>query len=257
VEARAGRLDGKVAFVTGSSRGIGAAIARLFARAGAKVAVHGRDTAAVSRVVTEIQSGGGVAMPVVADVTDFDQLVAAQQAIQQRFGAVDVLVANAGGSLTPPMPLEEITEANWRATVDGNLTATFLTVKCFLPAMKERRSGTIITISSAAGRVAHPRAPIQYSVAKAGIELLTQDVAAQAGAFNIRANCIAPDTILTEKNEQRIPADQRPALVAAHHLKRLGMPEDVAEAALFLASEQSSWITGVILDVAGGAVMLR
>jgi 3-oxoacyl-[acyl-carrier protein] reductase len=141
--------------------------------------------------------------------------------------------------------------------LDGNLTATFLTIKSFLPGMKERRAGNIITISSAAGRRPHPRSPIAYSVAKAGIELMTQDVAAQAGPYCIRANCIAPETILTERNKQRIPDEQRAALIEDHPIKRLGTPDDVARAALFLASEDASWITGVILDVAGGAVMVR
>jgi 3-oxoacyl-[acyl-carrier protein] reductase len=112
-------------------------------------------------------------------------------------------------------------------------------------------------VSSAAGRRANPRSPIAYAAAKAGVELLTQDVATQAGPFNIRVNCIAPETILTEKNLERIPEAQRTQLVDAHPLKRLGTPEDIARAAVFLASDDSGWITGVILDVAGGAVMVR
>ena len=151
--------------------------------------------------------------------------------------------------MTPWSPLPE--------TVHPNLTATFLTIKSFLPSMKERRAGNIITISSAAARRPHPRSPIAYAAAKAGIELMTQAVAAQAGPYRIRANCIAPETILTERNEQRIPDEQKAALIEAHPVKRLGTPDDVARAALFLASENADWITGVILDVNGGAVMLR
>src|SRR5690348_4639996 len=113
--------------------------------------------------------------------------------VEQGLGPVDILIANAGGSFTPPAPLEDIPEEGWRATVDGNLLATFLTLKSFLPGMKQRRSGTIITISSTAGRRAHPQSPIPYAAAKAGIALMTQDVAAQAGPFGIRANCIAPE----------------------------------------------------------------
>ncbi len=143
----------------------------------------------------------------------------------------------------------------WRASIDGNLTATFLTLKSIIPGMKERKSGNIITISSAAGRRPHPRSPIPYAAAKAGIQLLTQDVASQVGPFGIRANCIAPETILTERNAQRIPETQKPALVEMHPIRRLGTPDDVAHAALFLASAESAWISGVILDVAGGAVM--
>jgi 3-oxoacyl-[acyl-carrier protein] reductase len=112
-------------------------------------------------------------------------------------------------------------------------------------------------MSSSAGRRPHPRSPSPYAAAKAGIELVTQQVAAQAGPFGVRVNCIAPETILTERNEQRIPAAQKKDLAEAHPIQRLGVPDDVARAALFLASEDASWITGVILDVAGGATMVR
>jgi 3-oxoacyl-[acyl-carrier protein] reductase len=135
------------------------------------------------------------------------------------------------------------------------LLATFLTLKSFLPGMKERGRGNIITITSAAGRRADAQSPIAYSAAKAGIGLLTQDVAAQAGPFGIRANAIAPETILTTQNQERIPQALQESLTTMHPLKRLGTPQDVANAAVFLASDRSSWITGVILDVAGGAVM--
>jgi len=193
---------------------------------------------------------------VTGDVTDFGEVEAMRGRIEDALGPVDILVANAGGSLTPPAPLEEIPEDGWRATVDGNLLATFLTLKSFLPGMKERRRGAIITVSSAAGRRADPRSPIPYAAAKAGIALLTQDVAAQAGPFGIRVNCIAPETILTEGNQSRIPAELQATLADWHPLKRLGTPQDVADAAAFLVSEEGAWITGVVLDVAGGAVMV-
>ena len=102
-----------------------------------------------------------------------------------------------------------------------------------------------MTISSAAGRKPHPQAPIPYSAAKAGIQILTQDVAAQAGPYGIRVNCIAPETILTERNRQRIPEAQQEAMVEWHPIRRLGTPEDVAQAALYLVSDQSAWITGI------------
>jgi 3-oxoacyl-[acyl-carrier protein] reductase len=249
-------LSGKVALVTGSSRGIGAAIARLFARQGAKVALHGRDRVALSAVAVEIDSSGGAAMQVVADVTKFADIEAMRHQVEQEFGPIDILVANAGGSFTMPGPLEETSEEGWHASVAGNLTATFLTLKSFLPSMKQRNSGTIITISSAAGRRPHPQAPIPYSAAKAGIQILTQDLAAQAGPFGIRVNCIAPETILTERNQQRIPEGQQKSLVELHPIRRLGTPEDVARAALYLASEEAAWVTGVVLDIAGGAIMV-
>ena len=144
-----------------------------------------------------------------------------------------------------------------RAAIDGNLTATFLTLKSVLPGMKQRRAGAIVTISSAAARRPHPASPLPYAAAKAGIELLAQQVAAQAGPYNVRVNCIAPETILTEDNQRHIPEAMQTELIAQHPLKRLGTPEDVANAALFLASDDAGWITGVILDVAGGAVLVR
>ena len=249
-------LSGKVALVTGSSRGIGAAISRLLADQGAKVALHGRDTTALSAIRNEIEGNGGVATQVVADVTKFAEIEAMRQQVEENLGPIAILVANAGGSLTMPEPIEEISEEGWHASVDGNLTATFLTIKSVLPGMKQRRTGNIITISSSAGRRPHPQAPIPYSAAKAGMQILTQDVAAQAGPFGIRVNCIAPEVILTERNRERIPESQQKSLAEVHPIRRLGVPEDVAQAALFLASNESAWVTGVILDVAGGAVIV-
>jgi 3-oxoacyl-[acyl-carrier protein] reductase len=247
-------LAGRVALVTGSSRGIGEEIATVFAEHGARVVVHGRDERALAAVRAKIEWNGGTAMHAVADITQFDEIERMRGEIEQKLGPVDILVANAGGSFTMPGPLEDTTEAGWHASVDGNLTATFLTLKSFLPGMKERRRGNIITLSSLAGRRAHPGSPIPYAAAKAGIQILSQDVAMQAGPFGIRVNCIAPETILTERNRERIPAAQQRALAELHPTRRLGTPDDVARAALFLASDESAWITGVILDVAGGAV---
>jgi 3-oxoacyl-[acyl-carrier protein] reductase len=252
-----GSLEGKVAVVTGSSRGIGAAIATEFAREGAAVAVHGRDRSALESIKSKIQAAGGRVTAVTAELTSFEEIERARLLIEEDLGPVGILVANAGGSFTPPGPIEEITEQGWRASVDGNLTATFLTIKSFLPGMKARRLGAIITMSSAAGRRAHPRSPVPYGAAKAGIELMTQHLAAQVGPSGIRANCIAPETILTERNLDRIPDEQKRSMLDVHPLKRLGTPQDVAQAALFLASDGSEWITGVVLDVSGGAVMIR
>jgi 3-oxoacyl-[acyl-carrier protein] reductase len=249
-------MKGKVALVTGSSRGIGAAIAKLFAANGAKVALNGRDASALSRVRSAIERADGTAIEVVADVTSFAEIETMRRRVEQELGPIDILVANAGGNPVMPGPIEGTSEEGWNATLDGNLTATFLTIKSILPGMKQRKTGCIVTVSSAAARRPHPGSPIAYAAAKAGIQILTQNVAAQAGPFGIRANVIAPETILTERNAQRIPLEQQHALAETHPMRRLGTPEDIARAALFLASDDAGWITGVVIDVAGGAVML-
>lgn len=250
------RLDGMVALVTGSSRGIGAAIARVFAAHGASIALHGRNQSRLSMMQAAIESEGGKAAPFVADVTCFADIDNMRIAVEETLGPIDILVVNAGSNAAPPGPIEEIEEHAWRATLDGNLTAAFLTVKSILPGMKGRGHGNIITISSAAARRPHPQSPIAYAAAKAGIQMFTQDLAAQAGPWGVRVNCLAPETILTERNLQRIPVEQRNAMSAANPLRRLGSPEDVANAALYLASDYSAWVTGIILDVAGGNVMV-
>jgi 3-oxoacyl-[acyl-carrier protein] reductase len=249
-------LHGRVALVTGSSRGIGAAIARLFAERGAAVIVHGRDAGAVRTVVADIEGTGGHALAAIADLTHYEQIEAMRDAIEQHLGPVDILVANAGGSIVRSAPLEGITEADWRASVDVNLTATFLTIKAFLLGMRQRRHGTIITMSSAAARRPTPQSPLAYAAAKAGIEVLTRELAAEAGPDGVRVNCLAPETILTERNQRQIPAAIQEKLRHTHPLQRLGTPDDVAHAALFLASDRSSWVSGVTLDIAGGSVLV-
>jgi 3-oxoacyl-[acyl-carrier protein] reductase len=248
-------LQDRVAVVTGSSRGIGAAIAELFAAEGARVVVHGRDAEALEQVRATITATGGEVLAVTADLSDLAQIEALRDRAEAQWGPVDVLVANAGGSPVRPGPVEELAEADWHASIESNLTATFLTIKAFLPGMKERGRGSIVTMSSAAARRPSPASPIAYAAAKAAIELLTKDVAAQAGPFGVRANCIAPETIMTERNERMIPDHIRPGLIDSHPIRRLGTPRDVAEAALYLAGDASTWVSGIVLDVAGGSVL--
>ncbi len=248
-------LQGRVALVTGSSRGIGAAIARRFAAAGAAVVVHGRDPEAVATVQEQIATESGTVISVLADLTDFKQIEAMRATIEHEVGPVELLIANAGGNPISPGSVEDITAEGWQRSIDANLTTTFLTVKAFLPGMKERRRGTVITMSSAAARRPTVGSPTAYAAAKAGIELLTKQIALQAGPFGIRVNCIAPETILTDRNRQQIPLPVQDQLRQAHPIQRLGTPEDVAETTLFLASERSSWITGITLDIAGGSVL--
>jgi 3-oxoacyl-[acyl-carrier protein] reductase len=249
------RLDGRVALVTGSSRGIGAAIALQLADAGAAVAVHGRDEAAIAQVHEAIQHAGGRSVGVAADLTDPDAVERLHASVERDLGPVDVLVANAGGNIVPPGPIETMTDEQWDATLRMNLHATFLTVKAVLPSMKQRGHGVIITMSSAASRRTTAMSPVAYAAAKAGIEALTRSVALQAGPAGIRAVCIAPETILTDTNQQQIPDTVKDTLAKDHPIQRLGTPEDIARATRFLASDDASWISGIVLDIAGGSVL--
>jgi 3-oxoacyl-[acyl-carrier protein] reductase len=178
-----------------------------------------------------------------------------RQRTEDKFGPVDILGAFIGGG-GQPAPIAEVTEAEWRATIDSNLTATFLAIRCFLPGMLERRRGVIITMASTAGRLPGG-ASAAYAAAKAGVVMLTRHVAKEVGPQGVRLNCIAPSAILTEDHPlRRAPEEQRQRVAAGFPLGRLGYPDDVALAALFLASDSSAWITGVTLDVAGGRVSL-
>jgi 3-oxoacyl-[acyl-carrier protein] reductase len=165
------------------------------------------------------------------------------------------LAAFVAGGRAGPRPTEQLTEEEWRSTIDGTLTATFLTVKSFLPGMIERRRGAIVTMASSAARVPLG-APVAYAAAKAGVIMFSRYVASEVGQYGIRVNCLSPHTILTENVQRQMPEERQREWAAMVPLGRLGTPEDVALAALFLASDSSAWLTGVTLDVAGGRIML-
>ena len=252
-------LAGKVAVVTGSSLGIGAATCRLLAANGAQVVVNGRDPASLNETVSRIRRDGGEATGVAGDVAQPDALERLREETERTYGPTEVLGAFVGGGGPPPGPTAQITPEQWDAAIRGNLTVSFLTLRCFLPGMVERGRGAIITMASTAARLASGDrigAPTGYAVAKAGVVRLTQEVAKEVAGHGVRVNCVSPATILTERLQARIPADRREQLTAMYPLGRLGTPEDVACAALFLASGCSSWITGVTLDVAGGQIMV-
>jgi 3-oxoacyl-[acyl-carrier protein] reductase len=247
-------LAGKVAVVTGGSRGIGAAAARALAANGVSVVVVGRDQAAIDNSVGAVRGMGAQALGVIADCTVDAELDALQQAVSAAFGRVDILAAFAGGN-GMPVATDKEHGAHRREVVETDLTSTFLTVSAFLPGMLERTSGVIITMASSAARQA-AKSSAAYAAAKAGVIALTRHLAGEFGNAGIRVNCIAPSAVENDRMRSWMTGEQRIALGGSFPLGRIGQPEDVAAATLFLASDASSWITGVTLDVAGGKVML-
>jgi 3-oxoacyl-[acyl-carrier protein] reductase len=248
-------LAGKVAVVTGGSKGIGAATSRLLGRNGVRVAVGGRDQTSIDSVVAQIEEDGGEARGYSADITDLAAIEALRADVEADLGPTDILVSFAGGFLGIK-PLWEIEEDEWRSIIDSNLTSTFLTLKAFLPGMIERRSGAIVTMASNAGRLLDMRVTASYAASKAGIAMLTRHAALEAGEFGVRVNCVSPATTLTARVERNLPPERLEKLAQMAPLRRLGTPDDTAQAAVFLASDAAGWLTGVTLDVAGGRTML-
>lgn len=247
-------LAGKVAVVTGGSRGIGAAAAQALAANGVAVAVVGRDTAAIASVVETIAARGGRGIGVAADCTVEADVQALYQQVSEQLGPVSVLAAFAGGD-GRPVPTSAETATHWRSVIESDLTSAFLTISAFLPDMIAARSGAIITMSSAAARQA-AQSSAAYAAAKAGVIAFSRHLAGELAGQGIRANCLAPSAVENDKMRAWLPEDRRRELGASFPLGRLGQPDDVAAATLFLASSASSWITGVTLDISGGKIML-
>lgn len=247
-------LEEKVVLVTGSSKALGAETARQFALAGAKVVVNGRDKTAVEQVTDSIRARGGQCLGIVADVTSGAEVGRLQAAIRNHFGDVNVLAAFAGG-LGNPVPVLDISEDQWRATIDADLNSKFLTVRTFAPAMKTAGRGNIILMSSASGRLVS-QASAAYGAAQAATLMLMRHLAQELGPFGIRVNAIAPSIVRNEKIEKFMPLEMQARVAEMLPLRRIGLPSDIAKAALFLASEASAWITGHVLDVSGGKVMV-
>jgi 3-oxoacyl-[acyl-carrier protein] reductase len=247
-------LAGKVAVVTGGSRGLGAATAQALAKNGVSVAVVGRDQKAINATVDSIVSDEGRAIGVAADCTVESDVERLRDTIANQFGSVDILAVFAGGN-GMPVATEKETVTHWREVLETDLTSTFLTTSAFLPDMIAQQSGVIITMSSAAARQA-AKSAAAYAAAKSGVIALSRHLAGEFAKDGIRVNCIAPSAIENDHMRSWVPEEQRKSIAAAFPLGRLGQPEDIAAASLFLASSASSWITGATLDIAGGKVML-
>ena len=246
---------GRLVLVMGSTRGIGFGIAAHLVKSGSHVMLHGRDRGRLREAETrvpELGLAGTVVGGVVADLTVPEQVGTMADEVLTRWGVPDGLVLNAGGSVVPPGPLEDIALDDWNRSLQDNLTSAFLTLKAFLPAMKERGSGSVVAVSSSVTRRPSAHSPVAYTAAKGGLEALVRCAAQQAGPSGVRVNRVLPETIMTERNEQAISASVRDQLVAAHPLRRLGAIEDVAAVVGFLLSPGAGWTTGEALGVTGG-----
>jgi len=241
-------LSGKTAFVTGSTRGIGHAIARALHAAGARVAVVGRDQARAEAVAAEL---GERAAGVACDVAQADQVEAAIAAAERALGPIDILVNNAG--LTRDNILLRLTDADWNAVLDANLKGAFHTTRAVIKGMMKRRAGRIVNITSIVGLTGN-KGQANYAASKAGLIGFTKSVAKEYASRGILANCVAPGFIETDMTAA-LPDEARATLLQDIALGRLGRPEDVAGAVLFLASDLAGYITGQVLVVDGGMVI--
>jgi 3-oxoacyl-[acyl-carrier protein] reductase len=242
-------LEGQVALVTGASRGIGRAIALVFARAGAKVALAARDEELLKQVADEIEGSGGEALICPMEVTDPKAVNSTVGKILETFGRLDILVNNAG--IAQVGPLEDVSLEDWQAVMDVNLMGPFLCCKAVVPVMKEQRYGRIINMSSVAAHTGGVAGASNYATSKGGLisfgKTLTRDLA----PYGITVNAIAPGQIETDMGRVSDPARMEKVLKATP-TGRMGTPEDIAFAALFLASREAGYVLGVTLDVDGG-----
>jgi 3-oxoacyl-[acyl-carrier protein] reductase len=240
-------LSGQVAFVTGGTRGIGRTIAERLHGAGAKVAIIGRKAESAQEVAAILGAG---AQGFGCDVADAAQVEAAVAGAEQGLGPISILVNNAG--VTRDNLLMRLTDEDWRAVIDANLTGAFHTTRAVIKGMMKRRAGRIINITSIVGLTGN-KGQANYAASKAGLIGFTKSVAKEYASRNVLANCIAPGFISTDMTAA-LPAEARDALLGQIALGRLGEPADVAGAVLFLASALSSYITGQVLVVDGGMV---
>jgi NAD(P)-dependent dehydrogenase (short-subunit alcohol dehydrogenase family) len=251
-DAEKTELAEQVCLVTGASRGIGEAIARRFYKAGARLVLLDVNIEGAEQYAGEMDPSGDRILCLRADVTRETDIQGAVQQAVKRFGRIDVAVNVAG--IIRHLPIEKMSLEDFESVMRVNLTGTFIVCKAVVPIMKKQGRGKIVNMASLAGRTGRPGVGVNYAAAKAGIIGLTQTLAREAGPAGIYVNAMAPGPILTKLTRQVGP-EVFATWNAGRAVSKDGLPEDVAEAALFLASAKSDWITGVTLDINGGILI--
>lgn len=250
------RLTGRVALVTGSGQGMGFAIATALAEDGARIVISDINGDAVNDAVRRLNANGHDAIGVTMDVSNRSSVQHAVDEAVAAFGPLRILVNNAGGALHTPHILAEIEEEHWARVVDVNLKGTFFTCQKAIPIMVENGGGVIVNISALAAHYRASLAGVQYTAAKAGVEGLTRQLAYDWGPHGIRVNAVAPTVTMTGDRVRGLwegkGEEEQKRVLQSIPLRRLSEPHEIADAVVYLASDQSSYVTGITLDVVGG-----
>jgi NAD(P)-dependent dehydrogenase (short-subunit alcohol dehydrogenase family) len=246
------KLNGKVTIITGASGGIGKSVAQKVLEEGSKVVLVSRNKNKLKKTVDELDKNDNL-IYVAADVSHESEVLSVIEQTLTAFDKIDNLI-NCAAIINDPTPFHLMTEDQWTNLMNVNLKGTFQPIKAVIPLMIEQKSGNIINISSLLGIRAIPKVPFSvYGVTKAGIIMLTKSIAVEYGQYNIRCNCIAPSTIRSPMMEPYLQDENaKRMLEGSFPLKRIGDPEDVANAILFLSSDDSKWITGTVMTLDGG-----
>ena len=246
-------LAGRAALVTGGSRGIGRACCALLARAGARVAVHYFvETPSAERVARDLAEAGGEAFAIDADLRDPRAAERVVDETVDRFGRLDIVVNNAG--IWRRAPIDEMSDGEWRETVDVNLGGTFHVLRAAVPVMKSGGGGRVINVASTAGQRGEPF-HAHYAASKGAVIALTKSLAVELAPHGIAVNCVAPGWTETDMTRETLEGPDAESIHAAIPMGRAGSPEEIAGAVLFLASDLASYVTGEIVNVNGGSVL--
>ena len=245
-------LKDLVAVVTGAGQGIGKAIAEKTFREGALVVLWDIDLSTAKSVAVSLDSSGRKAMAIKVDITNETEVTNAVSEVVSQFNRIDILVNNAG--ISRHKPIEEMTLEIFESVIKVNLTGTFLCCRAVTPIMKKQGRGKIINIASLGGRTGRPGVGVNYAASKAGVIGLTQTLARELGPYGIYVNAIAPGPILTEQTRQ-YPPEVFATWNVGRAIQKDGLPEDVADTAIFLASRRSDWVTGATIDLNGGILI--